>query len=84
MLKECIQKSRVEIDGREISELSKIKGIYLVLLMGLSMVVQWLLIVAGMYFVWIKNIQHGALMFLIALGCWLVKYHAREVFWKLT
>lgn len=56
MLKECIQKSRVEIDGREISELSKIKGIYLVLLMGLSMVVQWLLIVAGMYFVWIKNI----------------------------
>lgn len=84
MLKECIQKSRVEIDGREISELSKIKGIYLVLLMGLSMVVQWLLIVAGMYFVWIQNIQYGVLMFLIALGCWLVKHQARESFWKLT
>ena len=84
MLKECIQRSRVEIDGREIGELSKIKGIYLVLVMGLSGVIQWVFIVAGVYFTWIQNIQHGALMFLIALGCWLVKNKTREAFWKLT
>lgn len=84
MLKECIQKSRVEIDGREISERSKIKGIYLVLLMGVSKMVQWIAIAAGLYFVWFQNIQQGAGLFLVALGCWRVNYQVREAFWKLT
>lgn len=60
------------------------KAVGLVTLMKLSAIGQILLKVAGFYYVWIQDIHQGALMFLLAFGCWVIKFNTESAFWKLS
>ena len=49
-----------------------------VTLMEIGAVGQWLLTMMGFYYVWIQDINPGALMFLLAIVCWSLKIQAHD------
>lgn len=83
MLKEQFKVGKVEKNGCEISQLSKLKGLCLAFLVLLGTIGQYLLMVAGFYWVWIQDVHRGSLMFLLAFGCWVIKFNSKSAFWKL-
>lgn len=81
-LLQAIKKSRITLDGKVLSEEEKIKGFYLLNLIALVVLIQWVLVVTGIYFCWVQNLHLAVKTFGIAFICWCIREKLKKIFWN--
>ncbi len=80
---QAIKESKITLDGKVLSTEAKTKCFWLLHLIALMILIQWITTVAGFYFVWVQNTHLAVRMFGMTFVCWCARSELKKVFWNL-